>query len=521
MFFSLMRHKWFQLLSILTFTTSSFAVQLDWSGQFWFDNHWLNNYQLDRSRPASDNDIDMINRGGTYVPGRGQRNVVWYTAFLKLKPKVIVNDSINIKTELHVGSPAYGFLGRGYPSSGDARHDISGSQKDGMSITAQRYWANLITDFGTLELGRAPIHWGLGAIWNSGDNLFDKFQSTGDMIRLTSKFGNFWLMPSITKVAVGRNVAGATDPTGVNTVEGDDDITDINLAAKYDNPEEDFEFGIMWTKRAGNVAQSTLAFHPSGNGSRRLSYNIYDFYAKKKLGRYSFGIEFPLFNGNIGAIDGAKEYEYRTFAAILEGTYTSDLWDINLKAGHVPGQQGTDPVAGQTLGAEALGGGGDTTYRAVYLNKDYKLGLIMFNYNLYGLGQNNPDVVASASLNNPYDATIVNANYISLNPVLKLEKWTLKWNVIFAYATQTASANKNFYNHQARKFYSSIDNQSKFLGKEFDFGIGFKWDENFILSWDMGMWFPGSYYKFTNHPIHKSSDPSMMWASLVRAGITF
>ncbi len=507
------------VVSFILYSPLANAIQLDWSGQFSWENQWLNNHQLDRSRPAFDNDVDFVNRGGQYIRGAGERNIIWYSAFLKLNPKIIVNDSVNIKSEWHVGSPIYGFYGRGFPKATDESMNLSGSNKDGMAITAQRYWANLITDFGTIELGRAPIHWGLGAIWNSGDNLFDKYQSTGDMIRVTSKFGNFWFMPSIVKIATGNSVGGSQDSTGA-TLQGNDDVTDVNIGGKYDNSEEDFELGLMWTHRSGSSSQNSLRANPMGTGSNRMSYNIYDAYAKKRIGRYSLGGELPFFSGNVGALDGAKEFSYKAYAIILEGMYTSDLWDIGLKLGHVPGQPNGATTAAQPAGSQALSAG-DTTFRTIYLNKDYKLGLIMFNYNLNGLSGNNPDTVAAGSLKSPYDNPIVNANYLAINPRMKLDKWTLKFTAVLAYASNTVQNNKIFYNYEQRKFFHAIRDQSSFMGKEFDFGLDFKWDENFLVSWDTGLWFPGSYYKFTNFPSLDEFQTSFMFASQLRVGISF
>ncbi|MBI3543496.1 MAG: hypothetical protein HY075_09515 [Deltaproteobacteria bacterium] len=504
-------NKWISVALLIVGLTAAAAkpagaVQLDWSGQFWFDNNWLNDYQLSRSRPGYDNDPVYSSAGGPYVGGAGEKNVVWYEAFLRLKPKLVVNDSLNIKSELQIGSPAFGFMGRGYPGSGDEKFNFTGSQKDGFSITAQRFWANLITDFGTIELGRAPRHWGLGAIWNSGDALFDRFQSTGDMIRLTSKFGNFSISPALVKVALGNNVAGAQDAAG-NVIQGNDDVTDYELAVKYDNSEEDFEFGMMWTKRNGNTAQRSILFNRTGLGSTRINFNIFDFYSRKKWGHFWIGGELPLFNGSLGALDGQNEFDYKTFALLFEGGYTSDLWDIGLKAGHVPGEQPTQL--------------GDTKFRAIYLNKDYKLGLVMFNYNLYGLTNNNPDTVSSANLNNPYDNQIVNANYVALNPQLKLDKWTLKSTLVFAFASEVAQSGSRFYNYSRRQFFNARDNQSSFLGWEGDLGVGFRWDENISVGWDVGFWFPGAYYSFANLPGVAKLDTDMMFASQVKVGVTF
>lgn len=481
------------------------AIQLDWNGQFWFENHWINNYQLDRARPGNDADSTLASNGSPYVSGTGEKNSVWYDAFLRLKPRLVVNDSIFVKSELQIGSPQYNFLGRGFPGSGDERFNFTGSQKENFSIGAQRFWANLITDFGTFEIGRAPLHWALGAIYNSGDNLFEKYQSTGDMVRLTSKFGNFSIQPALVKVAVGNNVSGAQDSSG-NIFQGNDDVTDYNLAVKYDNSEEDFEFGMMWTKRTGNTAQNTLYFNPQKAGSRRINFSLFDFYSKKHWGRWFIGGELPLFNGSLGALDGANEFDYKTFAVVLEGGYTSDLWDIGLKVGHVPGEPATKA--------------GDTKFRAVYLNKDYKLGLIMFNYNLYGLTGNNPDTTSSSQLQSPYDNQIVNANYLALNPQLKLDKWTIHTTFVAAYAPNTASSGSRFYNYSRRTFYNAADNQSSFLGWETDLGVAFKWDENIVAAWDMGFWFPGRYYAFANAPGIKLGTDSM-FASQVRVGVSF
>lgn len=494
------------ILLVCTFDDAN-AIQMDWNGQFWFDNHWLNNYQLDRGRPGYDND-PLYDNGGPYVPGAGEKNVVWYSAFLKLNPRLVVNDNIHVKSEWHVGSPIYGFFGRGYPNTGDERYNFTGSQKDNFTISAQRVWANLITDFGTVELGRAPIQWGLGAIWDAGDDLFERYQSTGDMVRLTAKFGNFSVQPALTKVAMGNNVAGASSPTGA-TLEGNDDVTDYNLAVKYDNSEEDFEFGMMWTKRTGNTAQKSIYFNRAEAGSTRINFNIFDFYTRKKWSRFSLGAELPLFTGDIGAVDQASaiEYQYNTYALVVEGGYNSDLWDIKLRLGHVPGQPGT--------------GTGDDKFRAVYLNKNYGLGLIMFHYNLYGLAQNNPDTTGNASLNSPYDNQIVNANYLALTPELKLDKWTLRGALVAAFADEVAQAGRRLYAYHKRRFYNSNGDQSRFMGWEADIGTSFRWDENFILSWDLGFFFPGSYYEFSNFANNSRLNTSMMFASRVQAGITF
>ena len=514
------------------------ALQLDLSSQFWSYVHGLNNTQLNRSRPGYDNDERIYNAGGTYVPGNGEKNNVWYAAFMRLKPKVVVNDSIQIKSEWHLGSPIYGFMGRDFPASGGEQYNLTGSNRGGATISAQRFWANLTTDYGTIEIGRMPIHWGLGAMWHSGDNLWDRYQSTGDMVRLTTKFGNLSISPAVSKMAVGNSVAGALDnasstgsnPNWVNPRAGNDDVTDYHVAVKYDNTEEDFDFGLMWTRRTGNAAQSALLASPASTGSRKLNFNILDFYARKKMGRFTLGLEVPLFTGSVGGIDGsANDFEYQTVAAIAEAGYSSEQWDISFKGGHVPGQPDVAPGNAANPTAAFIESG--AKYRPVYLHKNYGLGLIMFKYNLYGLSANNPDTMTSAQLRSPYDNPIVNANYASLSPTFKLDKWSFFTTFVAAWASRTAPANsggnfRKFYNHQRRQFFttaSGAGEQRSFMGWEADLGVSFRWDDNFVMDWTNGIYFPGPYFEHTNLPAPdasvKASD--FLFASQLRAGITF
>lgn len=521
------------LLSAGAFPTLASAIQFDWNGQFWFENQWLNNYQLDRGRPGYDADQDIYNRGGPYVPGTGEKNVVWYSAFFKLKPKLVVNDSIQIRSEWHVGSPIYGFLGRNFPSSAGEQFNLSGSQRDNASLTVARFWANLVTDFGTVEVGRAPIHWGLGAIWNSGDNLFERYQSTGDLVRLTSKFGNLSVSPAISKVAMGGNAAGAYSSTSsfpsiVNPRQGSDDVTDYHLTLKYANNEEDFDFGLMWTRRTGNQSQTSLLATPTANGSNRLNFNILDFYARKKWGRFTFGGEVPLFTGTISGIDGSgNDFEYKSVAVIFETSYTSDSWDIALKAGHIPGQPSTDAKPGLSSTTNTYIQG--TRYQAIYLHRNYGLGLIMFHYNLFGLAANNPDIISSGSLRSPYDNPLTNANYLSISPTFKLDKWSFNSTFVAAWADASVEGNaglnsRAYYNHSRHQFFlinAGSPGQNSFYGWEVDLGAKFKWDENFSISWTGGIFVPGAYWEFTNTPNTYNNTGSPMFASQVQAGISF
>src|SRR5690606_29820378 len=154
------------------------------------------------------------------------------SAFMRLLPTAIVNDNVYLRTEFWLGDPVYGFFGDGVPYSSDQRMFYS-TQSRGSAVTAQRFWADFLSDIGTFQVGRAPLNWGLGLYWDAGNDLWDRYQSTGDVIRLVSKFGAFTVVPAFVKYSTGNSVGGALNPVTGLAISGGDDLTDYSLAFKY------------------------------------------------------------------------------------------------------------------------------------------------------------------------------------------------------------------------------------------------------------------------------------------------
>lgn len=489
------------------------ALDLDWSGQFRAEADWIHNYNLDSSNAATDATREAGK--GYYIPGGGTSTAQFQTLFMRLKPKLIVNDNIYIKSEWWVGDPIYGLFGSGAPQTGDQRQYYS-NQNRGSAISAQRFWAEILTDVGTVQVGRAPLNWGLGVVWNNGDGLWDRYESTGDIIRLISKFGAFTFSPGIVKYSMGNTVGGACAVTGpgvCSTLPGDGGVSEITLSFQYDNPDEDFEGGVNFIRRISAGAQDPtsgyLGIGLSGGGQVPVggSYNTWDVYAKKKFGKFSLGGELPIASGDIGGLG------YKTFGLAAEAGYKfSDTFETTLKAGHAPGQGSVTPG---TLPGQ---------YKAFYFNPNYRLGMIMFNYQLANFSgpqtQNNP-ATGSANLSSPYDNPIVNANYLNLGLALRADKWNFHGGFTWAQAQEAALANQDFYNHLRHQYVADAtgNNQSTSLGWEMDYGTTFQWDDNFQVGLDMGVFFPGAYYKYSNTAVGNATDTVI--AGQARVGITF
>ena len=490
--------------------SSAEALELDWSGQFWAEFTIVNDYAMDRSAQGTTVDSKRSGADGYYVPGGGDDNATFQNLFLRLRPKLIVNDNIYIKSEWWVGNPIFGVFGGAVPYSTDQRQYYS-TQSRGSVITAQRVWGEFISDIGTFQVGRVPLQWGLGAVWDAGEPLWSRYMSTGDAVRWIAKFGAFSFVPSFILPSAGNTIGGSciVDSSGVCVPGvGIGGVTDYSIILKYENSEDELEGGLNFIKRLAGANQDPNSglLTPQG-GAGGMNYLTYDIYAKKKFSNFTLGAEIPVVNGSIA---GAN---YSSFAFVLEADWkASDVWDFQFKAGHVSGQTNLDS---QSI----------DTYRAFYLNPNYHIGMIMFNYqlaNFAGPQTNNDPGLSPTQMASPYNNPIVDAQYISIAPQIKpWEKWTFRPGVTYARAPRTAIAGQYFFNNWTHSVSDApaVKDQGSSLGWEIDLGITFQWDEYFQFTLDEGVFFPGSFYAFSNTAQDNRLSP--VFATALRVGVNF
>ena len=486
---------------ICTHLNTAEALELDWTGQFWSEFNYVGNYSSDTGGTGD----ARSSAGGYFIPQGGRSDATFQTLFLRLRPKAIINDNISIKSEWWVLDPIFGLYGSGLPYTTDQNNFYS-SQNRGSAINAQRIWGEFVSDLGTFQVGRVPLHWGLGLVWNGGDNLWDRYMSTGDAVRWIAKFGSFTVAPSYIIRTAGNSIGG----TG--------GVTDFSLILKYENQEDEVEAGINLLKQLGGAGQSVTGvgqsaigavFSPGGADRSSNSINTwtYDIYARKRFKEMSFGIEVPI---SSGSISGAT-YSALGVAAEMDWK-PSDSLSFLLKAGYASGQSGSKSL-------------NPDSFQAFYFNPNYHVGMIMFNYQLANFAGsqtlNNPTNL----LRSPYDNPIVNAVYGSLSAQIKpSDKWTFRPALIYAYAPNTAkSSDPYFYNYWSRTTYAGAvgaKNQGSGLGVEADLGFTFQWDEYFTFGLDTGLYFPGDFFKFSNVagadlPVHP------IFASALKVGVNF
>lgn len=512
------------------------ALQIDWAGEFRSEYNFVRNYSLESGEAGQINDATRASAGGYYIPHGGSNNASFQNLFLRLKPRVTVNDNLYIYSEWWAGDPVFGIFGNAVPYNIDQRQWYS-NQSRGSVISAQRFWAEIDSDVGVFEIGRAPLDWGLGLIWNRGDGIWgkrtaakgerttaygrpwDRYESTGDQIRLVSKFGSFSFSPAFIQYSSGNNIGGAGQYNTAGTVYsptvGGGGVTEYSFALKYENLDEDLEGGVNFIRRIGQAAQDTHAGPGSTGGGAvpantpvGMSFNTWDLYGKKKLGRFTVGGEVPIVSGSLGS------GSFSSYAVAVEVDWKmSESWDSSIRAGHVPGQPGS---------ATAV----TDQFKAFYLNPNYKLGLIMFNYQLANFAGpntlNNPNTTPSA-LRSPYDNPITNANYLNVGAAYHTDKWDFHTNWVYAKANETAGAGSAFFWNDAQRTYvatgAGAGEQSTSIGLEMDYGATFQWDDSFTFGLDFGFFFPGDYWAYSNTATQNATDT--VFAAVARVGIAF
>jgi hypothetical protein len=501
-------------IALLIPTSSASALDIDWSGQFRADWHLLGNYSMTPGNVEADPTGTAA--GGYYVPGGGEKLANFQSLFMRLRPSVIVNDNIYLKTELWLGDPVYGVFGDSLPATRDRRF-FNTTFSAGSPISAQRFWGEFLTDIGTFQVGRMPLDWGLGIVWNSGEDVWSRYMSTGDGIRMVSKIGPFAIAPSYIRYSSGNSVGGVcADPTGsgslgtgnsavCRTSEGSSTVTDISIVLQYENIDDETEVGVNYIRRLG--------FSPGTNGilgfrgnPDSANYNIIDIFARKSFGWVTVAAEVPIVTGEVSGTN------HNTVAAALEvDVKPSDRLSFDFKAGYAPGQ-----------GNVNAGTNSPDNFTAFFFHPEYRPGNLLFNYQFRNFAGPNTNL-ASGNTNqlvSVFDAPIVNAIYGSIGGGYRIGRWRPYGSFLAAFAPETAAQGRGFYNHIERRFVNSAtDNQSGFLGYEFDFGVEFFWDDFFTAGLDMGIFVPGPFWEFTNSTT--VADPLPVMGGVLRLGVVF
>lgn len=126
----------------------------------------------------------------------------------RIEPAIVISDNLRVRSQIDLlsnlvmGSTAQGNMNfpaaNGYQVGQRSGYvpigGLASSQDSPMSgvnslqdaIAVRRVWAEYDTPVGQLKFGRMPDHWGLGMLYNAGDDIDGDYQSTVDRIAFTT-----------------------------------------------------------------------------------------------------------------------------------------------------------------------------------------------------------------------------------------------------------------------------------------------------------------------------------------------
>ncbi len=435
---------------ISALSPSAKALDLDWHGQFRGETHNLFGYA---NAPQS------AALTGYSIPSNGESPASFQNLFLRLRPKAIVNDNITIHSDIWLGAPDIGIFG------GNGQTSRANQSRAGQAaLSAQTLFAEFASDFGTVRVGRLPLNYGLGLVWNSNPNGWDRLPSNGDAISMVTKLGSFKFMPAFVKYQ-HRN----------GTAVGNAGNSDYVLSLSYTNEDEQMDAGIMFMRRiAGQNANVTNPFSVGGGSTSGFAYNLWDIYGRKKIGILTLKAEIPVASGSYAG------NPYNSVAGAVQAEAdVGDHWKLKLNAGSANGQ----------------GNGPQTSLGAFSFHPDYRPALILFNYNLRNITQ------GSITNGSPFDAGVTNARFLALSADLTAGKFTHVFKGMYAMADQAADGVNQFFNTFTGAYEAGGGGaaQSTDLGFEVDYQLGYQWDEAIRFGADFGLFMPGKFFEYAGN----------------------
>ena len=371
--------KKLSLLAFVFISVNIFSLPIDWKGSLYVDYIALDNYRRSASCLGTSGNV-----GSQEILCIDDDQASFSSYIFQLNPEITLNDAVTIKGEISSGGARGGFFGddfSGTQANSGALFFNGPSGSDSLSLN--QLYAEIYSEKALIKVGRQPKDWGLGVIYNDGDQAQDRFISTFDGIELEFTFENFKLNPFFGRLDSGQLAVS------------DDDLTEQGVSVLYHLKERDFKAGVLFSNRSSD----------SGNSQGEIDLTQWNIFISKDWDKWSLGFEAPLINGDIGA----NSVEANSY--ILEGEYRLNArWQFNLKAGLVSGD---DPNTSDN--------------ENIILHPNYNIAEILFTFNQQNISLN--DQV--------FDQGVSNATFAHLGARYFIGSWIFKMALIYARATET------------------------------------------------------------------------------------
>lgn len=440
-------------------TNYAVAGDLEWSGTYRFEGNFLKNSEL----------------------GSKGKELTYGLNHLVLRPKIVAGDGLTIFGQFDIMNDSTNYpnsqmgsvwgdgVGSGTPTSANDSNSQSQNQKN-ETIEVSQLYMTLSQEYGSLLVGRAPLHFGLGITHNAGRGLFDHWYDTRDMAAYKFVVGNMYFMPMFGKPSE-------------KTINNSDDVNDYMFQFQYENPESDIELGVFyWMRKAGAQgsdapAGSTTLGDTGSTATGSVDMKTVSVYAMRGNDRFNAGVEAAFQSGETGVMVGEDNVALGGFGVAGELSYrgTDSKWKWTLKSGMASGD---DPST-------------KAKYEGYIFDRNYDVAMLMFNhplgnYDMFRTQLQTGSVRDADGNINRADVEAI-ANVIYLAPSARYhfnDKWSWDNTFVTGWLTENPLAGG-----------TPERNPGKELGYEFDTAINYSPRKGVMWVNQAGFLFPGSAWK--------------------------
>ena len=449
------------VIALLTLTAQgSFAGDLKWSGQYRFEGLKVFNPSLQD--------------GGT--------NKSYILHHLTLRPEITAYDGLTIHSRfdlLNSSAHPNDQLGQTFGSgiNSNAGHsagtnsgnsDTLGDQQSRDMLAINELYAVWNHEFGVFTVGRVPMHFGLGMMFNGGFGAFDHWLENRDIISYKMVMGNFYIMPVLAKSYEGD-------------LDQEDDVNDYIIQAQYENPETELEMGFIWQSRrstSGANSNDTPVAVVGNGGTQQDNYevNFYNFFVSQWVDQVKVAFEVGFAEGSTGIFKNGSEVEHKGFGGVLKVDWMpkTSSWGTTLDLGYASGD---DPAT-------------DTTFEGYVFDQNYDVAFLLFNHPMgqadffrtaYARNINAAAPTATATNSNDFDTEAI-SNTLFASAAVHY-KWAEKYDLEtrFTYA----QLNKD-------PLQTNVDSNA---GYELDLSLKYEPFEGFQWINRAGAFLPGDGFK--------------------------
>ncbi|MDP2314576.1 MAG: hypothetical protein Q8P41_16860 [Pseudomonadota bacterium] len=212
-----------------------------------------------------------------------------------------------------------------------------GTATSGAGLVATRAWAEAYTPIGRFALGRMPMQWGAGILWNDGNDPEDEYGDTADRLMFSTRVGPVF-------------VFGAYDVQFEGDVGFEDDMQSASLGIGYRS--ETAGVGLL-----NNYRYQTSKQYKAYTG---------DIWAFTELGPVRAELEVVGVVGGGDLETGATGVDILAFGGMLNAAYSTDKLTLGIEGGFATGD--ADPA--------------DSSIRTFSFDRDHNVALVLFEETL-------------------------------------------------------------------------------------------------------------------------------------------